>query len=145
MENTDVVKALDAKIAQLESQAEELKLATQRLATVSANLDALRKTRALMAPENGAGARNGSLFAPTSKEVQTGGPVISRMVPGSIAATAFEVLREAGQPLHVKELLARVQAKRKGHLAEGTLVSVLCGYVREEKLKRTAPSTYGLL
>ncbi len=73
-----------------------------------------------------------------------GGPVVSRVVPGSIGATAIEVLRDAGRPLHLKELLVRVPARRKPALAEATLVSVLCGYVSSNKLKRTAPSTYAL-
>jgi hypothetical protein len=148
MENTEVVQAIDAKIVQLEAEAEQLQLAVQRLPEVASSLDALRKTRALMAPGSDGDARSGTLFEPAEKMAQTGetiklrGAVTSRMVPGSIAATAVEVLFDARQPLHIKELMKRVLEKRKQPMAEATLVSVLCGYVKENKIRRTAPSTY---
>ncbi len=154
--DSPVVEALDAKIAELEREAQELQKAIQRLSSVSASLDALRKARAVMAA--GSEPVDGSVAHTNGTGPQTQPPflnvqdvpkpdILQRLTPGSIGFIAIEVLRQAGKPLHVDELLPLVQAQRKPKLAESTLVSTLCGYVNNKtpKLKRVSPNVYGLL
>jgi hypothetical protein len=125
-DNSTIVQALDAKIAELEREENRLQTAIQRLAAVKSDLDALRKTRALMAGGVSAMGVNGNGAAVSHQGDRR---KESRIVPGSIGYFALEVLREAGAPVHVKELLPRVRAKGKPELTESTLISVLCGYV----------------
>jgi hypothetical protein len=155
MSHTDsaVVTALDAKIAELEREAEKLQNMIQRLAAVSANLDALRKARAVMADEhgdgdlvartNGSGASIQKPLLPIRIESKTD-PALRPPLPGSIGFIAIEVLRRAAKPLPVAELLPLIQAEGKSKLSQNTLVSTLCGYVISGRLKRPSPSVYSL-
>ena len=56
---------------------------------------------------------------------------------------ATDILRQAGQPLHISEILAQVKAKYKVTLDRESLVSALVKKVhRHQGLLRTAPNTF---
>lgn len=59
---------------------------------------------------------------------------------------AYEILREAGRPLHVSEIMTRV-AKRHGvSLDRESIVSALAKRVaRKDRFARTAPNTFSIL
>jgi hypothetical protein len=143
---TNITEVLDAKIRELEREAQELQGALQRIGVVNMNLNALRQTRALLAetqqtttPTPNTNGNMPPIPSPIPREMNR-----SRIIPGSIGALALEVLREAGNPMHVKDLLAQVRAKGRPTLSEATLVSTLSGYANSGKIKRPAPSTYAL-
>jgi hypothetical protein len=148
-----VIMALDAKIAELERDAEKLQNMIQQLATVSANLDSLRKARAVMAAEaggssdiahtNGNGLPRQTPLLPAQGELKAKSE-LRPPLRGSIGFLAIEVLRQAAKPLHVNDFLPLVQAQGKPGLTEGTFVSTLCGYVKAGRLKRPSPSVYSL-
>ena len=137
---TNITEVLDAKIKELEREAQELQRTIQRLNAVNMNLSALRQTRDLLAGTGEADIQNGNGSSPAPAS-----EVPSRIVPGSIGALALEAMREAGKPMHVKELLTKVHAKGKPDVAMTTLVSTLCNYANSGKIKRPAPSTYALV
>ncbi len=60
---------------------------------------------------------------------------------------AEEVLRTAGQPLHIDEIVKRIEALPRGRKVDkATLASVFSGYVKKNHVfTRTAPSTYALV
>jgi hypothetical protein len=154
--------ALDNKIAELQRDAEKLQGLIQRLATVTADLDALRKARAVMASEmthsvnaedhpashtNGNGnsvLRLSQGILDDQNQPKTNLSSLRQPLQGSIGFLAIEVLRQAGKPLHVGELFPLVKAQGKPQLTENTLVSTLCNYVNSGRLKRISPSVYGL-
>ena len=56
------------------------------------------------------------------------------------------VLAEAGGPLHIDQILARIFAVGGGQVKKSTLISNLSRYIKHhDTFTRTAPSTYGLL
>jgi hypothetical protein len=56
---------------------------------------------------------------------------------------ALDILRQSHQPLHVSDILARVQAKYKVALDRESLVSALVKKIhRQQGLSRTAPNTF---
>jgi hypothetical protein len=158
MDSTDnaVVAGLDREIAQLEHEAGELQKMVQRLSAVTANLDAFRKVRAVVAAKmqattDGAvqysnGNGNQELFTPPAEKPPEVGtkPTLRTPRQGSIGSLAIEALHRAGKPLHVNELLPSIQAQGKPALTQNTLVSTLCGYVDSGRLKRVSPSVYML-
>ena len=67
------------------------------------------------------------------------------VVPTSTVGRSIEAIRQAGKPLHVKELLKRLDAD--GHkVNKSTLVGNLSRYVKlKQVFYRPGPSVYGLL
>ena len=72
-------------------------------------------------------------------------PPVTGAVPPSARSLTERVLREAGTPLHIDEIISRIEAA--GHtVAKGTLVSMLASYVaKNHTFTRTAPSTFALI
>ena len=154
------IKFLDGKIAETEQEVERLQ---QLLTDVESDLRALRKARDVLAGEHAAlgplpaaghPEETTSLPQPTGAspgldEVKRGEPVTpagrsgggSRQ--GPIRSLILEILREAGKPLHVDELIERLQAAGK-HTDSATVTVTLAEYVKAGKLWRTAQGTYGL-
>jgi hypothetical protein len=158
MDSTDnaVVAGLDRRIAQLEREADDLQKAVQRLSAVTADLDALRKARAVMAAEMRVASDNPVLYSNGNGNPELftrlvakppevmAKPILRPPLQGSIGFLAIEALQPAGKPLHVNELLPVIQAQGKPALGQNTLVSTLCGYVDSGRLKRVSPSVYAL-
>jgi hypothetical protein len=147
----EIVKAIDQKIAELEQEADELRQFVQRLSVVSAKIEALKQSRAVLAdetaeifpPSNSSGGGNNTNNGVIQGSLAKHTP-ISRLLPGSIGSIALESMRDAGRPIHVKDILAHVHAKGKPEVTMATLVSTLCTYTTTGKVKRTAPSTYAV-
>ena len=58
---------------------------------------------------------------------------------------AFDILQEAGYPLHISELLERIQARFAQQLDRESLVSALTKrVVRADRFVRTQKNTFGL-
>jgi hypothetical protein len=68
----------------------------------------------------------------------------SHVIPGSIGFLAIQILEETGKPVHIKELLKKVRERGKPNVAEATLVSTLCWYLKSGKVTRPLPSTYAV-
>lgn len=129
----DVIEAIEAKIADTKREQERLRRAAELLPTVEANLAALIRSRAILSGEE---PEEPSPDSPRSRERGSA-------FPRSVGVLAVEALREAGKPLHVDELL--LSLRTKGSIAaKHTLVGALARYTNDGKLRRTAPSTYGL-
>lgn len=129
---TAATTALKEKISELERERVELQRSVQRLAEVSENLTALRKSLDVL---------NGNHHQPVAISDPPGTRPI---VAGTVGWVVMQVLQETNRPMHVKDLLPEVRAKGKPHLKMATLVSQLCDYVKNGRLKRAAPSTYAL-
>jgi hypothetical protein len=148
----EILRAIDVKIAELEHEKERLQVVMRQLAAVVSKLDALKKSRAVLAetdleipPEAGPGPASGNgNGTPPTPLMPIPGVVVSRLVPGSIGATVFEILQQAGRPMKVDEILNAVRHKRKLDVSQATLVSTLSTYAKSGKLRRTEPSTYAL-
>jgi hypothetical protein len=124
--------AIKEKISEFEHERVELQRSVQRLAEVSENLTALRKSLDVL---NGNHHQAVTISDP---------PGTRPIVAGTVGWAVMEVLQETNRPMHVKDLLPEVRTKGKAHLKMGTLVSQLCDYVKNGRLKRTAPNTYAL-
>lgn len=129
----DVIEAIDAKIAETRREQERLRRAAELLPTVEANLTALLRSRAILS-----GEEPEATLASSSLGRQGG---IART--GSIGALAIEILRDAGRPLHVNELVTRLREKGN-KAAKHTVVGSLARYTKIGRMMRTAPSTYSL-
>jgi len=106
-----------AEIAELELQAK------QALSYIQALEDTLK-----MLPRDGANT----------------GEATQILRPNSAVAKAYEVLKLAGTPLHLTDLLRAIN-KEPSRANQGALNSSLSTYVRKgEIFTRTAPNTYGL-
>lgn len=104
------------------------------LETVEACLDAqLRAVRKL----RGASSTDSSPGAPPS-----GAKNIKGM---SQLDMAFDILKEAGQPLHIRQLLERIHARFGQQVDRESLVSALTTrVVRADRFVRTEKNTFGL-
>jgi hypothetical protein len=136
--NYNITGALDTEIAKLEQRIKEIENVAQQLPAAKAELEAFRKVRARMAGE----VESPRLSANGTANAESNGNKPSRVVPGSIGALAIEILREAGKPVQIKELLAKVRERGKPNVSEGTLVSTLCWYLKGGKVTRPLPSMY---
>jgi hypothetical protein len=59
---------------------------------------------------------------------------------------AYDILRRAGQPLHVSEILERIEALHQQRLDRESLVSALVKKVRrQDRFVRTGKNVFGLL
>jgi hypothetical protein len=66
-------------------------------------------------------------------------------VPTSSVGRAVEVLRQAGKPLHIAEIIRAIEA-RGGSVRKDTLVGNLSRYIKAKQVfYRVSPSVYGLL
>ena len=129
----DVIEAIDTKIAETRREQERLRRAAELLPTVEANLTALLRSRAILSGEE----------PEETEAISSLGQHRSTARSGSIGAMAVEILREAGKPLHVNDLAARLRAKGS-KAAKHTVVGSLARYTKIGRLRRTAPSTYAL-
>jgi len=65
--------------------------------------------------------------------------------PGSSTSRAVEVLKAAGKPLHINDILVRM-GEQPDKRKRTSLVGTLSAYVRKKEiLKRTGPNTFALL
>jgi len=137
---TEAVKALDAKIAETERELERLQREAELLPVVSMNLQALRRSRAILAGEN-------PDALPHESEAAEGAHIGRRasggMVPGSVGSLAVEILRAAGKPLNARELTERIRARGK-KASMPTVVGALARYASKGILRRVGPSQYAL-
>lgn len=139
----DALPAIDAKITEIERKVEELQRAAELLPLYRERLQALRITRAVMNGENPESSGSVVLTPETGSMRITGGQVRLQFTPGSVGAIAVEVLKEAGHPLHVRDLVTRINAKGK-RADKATIVGALSRYVTEGKMRRITPGTYAL-
>ena len=105
------------------------------LSTVEACLDAqLRAVRKLRSTIS-----TGSAAAASSSEAKT-------KKGRSHLDMAFDILQEVGHPLHISELLERIQARFAQQVDRESLVSALTKrVVRADRFVRTQKNTFGLL
>jgi hypothetical protein len=165
----EAVRFLDLKIAETEGELERLR---QLLASTESDVRALRKARDVLVGDDGgprSAARTQDLPAeevappprpipppprpvaspPRLEEVKRGDPgspvgrsaAASRQ--GPLRLLVLEILREAGKPLHVDELVERLRAAGK-HTDHTAVMITLAEYVKAGKLWRTPQETYGL-
>lgn len=136
----DVLKTLDAKITETERELERLKRAAELLPIVSTNLQALRRSRAILAGENPDGVTQDVKLG-ESLHVLDGAarPVVS----GSVGVLAVEILKQTGKAMHARELTEGIRAKGRD-VRFPTVVGALVRYVKAGQVRRTAPNTYAL-
>ena len=66
--------------------------------------------------------------------------------PDSDAGQAWAVLREAGTPLHVTDILKAIEKKKGKQPIRASLVSALARYSKKKRIfYRAKPNTFGLL
>ena len=66
--------------------------------------------------------------------------------PDSDAGQAWAVLREAGTPLHVTDILKAIEKKKGKAPVRASLVSALARYSKKKRVfYRARPNTFGLL
>ena len=106
------------------------------LSTVEACLDA--QLRAVRKLRTTSAAADSSTVAPSSE---------AKIKKGrSHLDMAFDILQEAGHPLHISELLERIQTRFAQQVDRESLVSALTKrVVRADRFVRTQKNTFGLL
>lgn len=137
--NDDVLRTLDAKITETQRELERLKRAAELLPIVSTNLQALQRSRAILAGENPDVATHTEGLLDTGRGMDGTRAVVS----GSVGVLAVEILKESGKAMHAKKLTERIRAKGKD-VNLPTVVGTLVRYVKTGQLRRTAPNTFGL-
>jgi hypothetical protein len=59
---------------------------------------------------------------------------------------AYDILRSAGRPLHISEIMTRVAQRHRVSLDRESIVSALAKRVaRKDRFARTAPNTFSIL
>jgi hypothetical protein len=80
------------------------------------------------------------------RQAATDSPARSSRSSLSQVDMAYDILRKAGSPLHISEILARLQASFHVSVDRESLVSSLTKKVaRGDRFVRTAKNTFGLL
>jgi len=142
----DFIEALDRQTEELVQELAELELIVKKAGMIEDQLRSLRQTRSLFVQA-----------APESEKIVTSvtitdhdqmgsnnRAVLDGLRHGSIADVACGLLREAGRPLHVTEVMR--QLKSRGiQTSKPTLVSALSRLTQAGKLDRTRESTYVLV
>jgi hypothetical protein len=111
----------------------------------------LDEARALLSRPRVGGVASPSAVHPKSKADQHGAPLSKQkvgapgIVPTSSVGLTVEVLRQAGKPLHIDQIIEALGGR--GHKAKKTtLVGNLSRYVkRKQVFFRAAPSVFGLV
>ena len=134
----DVVKALDTLIRQVREDLETAKRAADSIPVLSSDLLALERARAL-ALGNGHGVVHVAV-EPGTAEVR----FVPRPVTVYQTDMVLNILRTAGRPMTVKEIMAALKEQAPG-AKEMTIVSHLVRFVQKGKVTRTAPSTYEIV
>jgi hypothetical protein len=130
----DVIAAIDTKIAEMQQELERLRRAAELIPLTEANLEALQRTRALFLGEH--------IQLQETGEVRRSN--LSHMIPaGSTGGMTLEILREAGRPLHISELMRELRAKGSKS-SQDTVTGMLSRYITNKYVKRVATSTYAL-
>jgi hypothetical protein len=127
---SNVVEAIDTKIADMEKELERLRRAAELLPKVESDLSALKRTRSMFTGEDTA------TVAPMN-------PPMTIARSGSIASMLGEILLEAGKPLHLNDIYLKLQGKG-GKASKATVTSTLIRLMKNGKLERTTTSTYSL-
>lgn len=71
---------------------------------------------------------------------------VSGVLPTSSVGRAIDALREAGKPLHVTEILRRIEAQHGEKVNKTTLVGNLSRYIKAKKMfYRAGPNVFGLI
>lgn len=77
------------------------------------------------------------------EEIDDGAPSVLRR--GSAVARAHDTIMQAGQPVHIDDILTRM-GKQVTRDSKSSLTSSLAAYVRREEIfTRPAPNTFGLI
>jgi hypothetical protein len=131
-----VVEALDVKIRDAEKELKKVKRLAESIPKLEADLQSLKRTRAMFT------GKEASTKEVSKEEVAT--HASQKKGEGqSIGNIALEIIKEAGRPVHVDDLLPKLKAKRE-KTSRGSLVSTLIRYMQEGRLEKTAPNTFTL-
>ncbi|HEX9751076.1 MAG TPA: HTH domain-containing protein [candidate division Zixibacteria bacterium] len=118
------VRDIERRLKQKEEEALRLK---SELDKVQSAIEAYRETLKIL--QKGVSAGNGSDIRPKSK-----------------VGRALQILRDAGKPLHVSEILRALGEDHKNKQARASLSGSLGVYVRNGQVfTRPSPNTFGLM
>jgi len=112
----------------IDKKSQEIRELELKLREANAYIQALQDSMKLLPRES-----NGSI----GDEVE--------LRPGTALAKTRDILKSAGKPLHISELL-KLQGRPIDKKNRVSLIGTLAGYVRAGKIfTRTAPNTFGLM
>lgn len=134
----DIVEAIKERRATIGRLQEELKALERALALLNGSSTDEPKTHQVAAGEK--------LSVRERVGVKRGHPLKGRFNPKSGVGHTVVILREAGVPLHVDEILARVRTRGR-EAKKGSLASTLAKLSKQGKVffRASQPNTFGLL
>lgn len=164
--DSPAIQALNEKIEDLEKELFEAQRAASRIAWLESTLRALRQSRAVLTGEKwspptmpppttmqGAiSAAERAAYLARNAHVHGQDRVLPGMPPPPLPRPVREIgvptttlimsiLREAGRPLHVGEIMAKLR-ERGCEASQATIVGTLSRFVKDGKAQRPEESTY---
>ncbi len=141
---TPALAEMDVRIARLQEEFTALKRAADRLAVIANDLHTLQRARAIMAGED----PDAPGEAPTPRTgfgLRATVPHVNGRNPreGSTTTLTLEILKEAGAPLPLKQIVDGLRARGSQVTVPG-IIGILSRAVKKGMLRRPAPSTYAL-
>ncbi len=134
------IEALDAKIIEQERRLQRMRRVADSIASVEANIAALRRSRALLLGES---PRAMSITPATGTVAILGATHSVSTRPGSLGAMAVRIIEAKGHPMHVTEITEAIRATGRDTTLP-TVVGAVARYARFGLLRKTGVSTYGL-
>ena len=131
--NKETITAIDEKINETRVELDKLRRASELIPNVEANLEALTRTRSILLEENNHKNIDGPVKRPAKRKRSA----------NSIGAVSIEIIKEAGNPLHVKDLVPKLHARGK-QVNKATVAGALLRLAEEGLLRKVYPNTYDL-
>ena len=140
--DSDIIPVLEAKIKALEEERDRLRPVVNRCALVEEQLQHLRMTRNVfkhdVAVKNVEAVMNAVEAIGKAPEMPSN---ISFQRRGRLGDAIIGILRAAGRPMHVDEIVPKIR-DQKFPSTRATIVGTLARFVKEGVLDRPSPGTY---
>jgi hypothetical protein len=145
----ETIKDIEAKIEQTQRLLDEAQKWVNLLGTARNNLAVLKRAKALLESDEVTPEPSEYVHVDEPQvQVVIAEPHTTRLTESSerssIGASILAVLTEAGSPLPVQTILARVRDKGRSDITLKTLGGVLSQYLTKGAVRRTDRATYAL-
>ena len=133
----NAVSVIDKKVDDIKNELNKLRQATKLIPILESDLKTLESAKLILIGKNGSDREIKIVIETPIKRQRARNP-------NSIGALTVQIIKEAGNPLHVKDIVSKLAEKKK----KATTVTVTGACVRLERegvLKRTYPNTFDLV
>lgn len=138
METTrnDAINGINEEIKGIKNELNRLHDATKLIPILESDLKTLESAKSILIGKNG-NSRETNMITEIPKRKRT-------INPNSLGVLTMQAIKEAGSPLHVKNIVIKLE--EKGKKATPIVVTQACiRLLNKGKLKRTYPNTFDIV